>query len=179
MKLKYYLRGLSIGVIISVIFFTVYTNNRNQNMTDDEIRARAKELGMIENSILNSSNQTSNMEEDPTEPDEPTSQEEPADLTDSQDELDQYDISQEKLDDVTEPDNTELDSVETVTIIIERGDSSYTASKKLLEAGIIEDAKDFDQYLSQNGYDKKILTGSHEVPVTGTYEDFAKSITSK
>ena len=51
MKLKYYLRGLGIGVFVSVIVMTVAFGNRKP-MTDEEIKARAKELGMIENSVL-------------------------------------------------------------------------------------------------------------------------------
>ena len=51
MKLKYYLRGLGIGVLVSVIIMTVAFGNRKP-MTDEEIKARAKELGMIENSVL-------------------------------------------------------------------------------------------------------------------------------
>ncbi|MBQ8325708.1 MAG: hypothetical protein IJX86_01445 [Lachnospiraceae bacterium] len=62
---------------------------------------------------------------------------------------------------------------------MERGDASYTVCKKLVEAGVIEDAKDFDSYLSKNGYDKRVRTGSHQVPVGGSYEEIAKAIASK
>ena len=48
MKLKYYLRGLGIGIVVTAIIMTVALGNK-QPMTDEEVIARAKELGMIEN----------------------------------------------------------------------------------------------------------------------------------
>ena len=51
MKLKYYLRGLGIGIVVTAIIMTVALGNK-QPMTDDEVIARAKQLGMIENSVL-------------------------------------------------------------------------------------------------------------------------------
>lgn len=49
MKLKYYLRGIGIGIIFaSIIFFAAYRENVSSKISDDEIKARAKELGMVE-----------------------------------------------------------------------------------------------------------------------------------
>lgn len=48
MNLKYYLRGLGIGIIVSVIIMFVISLKSDNNMTDDEIRQRARELGMVE-----------------------------------------------------------------------------------------------------------------------------------
>lgn len=51
MKLRYYLRGLGIGILVTVLFFVV-SGGKNETMTDEEIKARALELGMVENSSL-------------------------------------------------------------------------------------------------------------------------------
>ena len=49
MKLKYYLRGLGIGIAItSVVMGLALGNPKKESMSDDEIRRRAKELGMVE-----------------------------------------------------------------------------------------------------------------------------------
>lgn len=48
MNLKYYLRGLGIGIIVSVIIMFVISLQSDNSMTDDEIRQRARELGMVE-----------------------------------------------------------------------------------------------------------------------------------
>jgi hypothetical protein len=55
-KLKYYLRGLGIGIVVTAIVMGFSAGGKNgKNISDDEIRSRAKELGMTEsNEILSS-----------------------------------------------------------------------------------------------------------------------------
>ena len=52
MKLKYYLRGLGIGMIVTALILGISFSNRqdqtSQIMTDDQIRERAAELGMVD-----------------------------------------------------------------------------------------------------------------------------------
>ena len=48
MNLKYYLRGLGIGIVVSTLIIGIAANNRTQTPSDEEIRQRAKELGMVE-----------------------------------------------------------------------------------------------------------------------------------
>ena len=52
MRLKYYLRGIAAGVVVSTCILTISHNMemrsvKNSAMTDDEIIASAKELGMV------------------------------------------------------------------------------------------------------------------------------------
>lgn len=51
MERKYYLRGLGLGIAVTAVIMGVLTS-RDQTMTDQEIIARAKELGMVENTVL-------------------------------------------------------------------------------------------------------------------------------
>lgn len=51
MGLKYYLRGLGLGIVVTAIIMGI-TSSRSRAMTDDEIIARAKQLGMTENRVL-------------------------------------------------------------------------------------------------------------------------------
>ena len=51
MKLRYYLRGLGIGIIVTLIL-TGIAGNKKQELTNEEIKARAAELGMIEGTTL-------------------------------------------------------------------------------------------------------------------------------
>ena len=48
MELKYYLRGLGLGIVVTAIIMGI-VSSRSSAMTDDEIIARAKQLGMTEN----------------------------------------------------------------------------------------------------------------------------------
>ena len=50
MKLRMYLRGLGLGMIVTAIVLSFGVKSENKTMTDAEVRARAKELGMVEES---------------------------------------------------------------------------------------------------------------------------------
>lgn len=48
MKLKYYLRGIGIGMIVTtVVLMIAFSVHKDQSLTDEEIMARAAELGMV------------------------------------------------------------------------------------------------------------------------------------
>lgn len=51
MERKYYLRGLGIGIVVTAIIMGIALPGDGA-MTDKEIIARAKELGMVENTVL-------------------------------------------------------------------------------------------------------------------------------
>lgn len=51
MKLKYYLRGLGMGILITAMITGVSNKNRT-TMTEDQIRAEARKLGMVEGSTV-------------------------------------------------------------------------------------------------------------------------------
>lgn len=157
MKLKYYLRGLGIGIFVTAIITSVSFQNRKP-MTDEEVKRRAAELGMIENSVL------TNIADKENE----SSEDKEQNVT--QDELKDDEI---KVDES----NTENSDENTVTITVVSGDSSWTVSKRMEEAGLIESAKDFDTHLCRYGYDKKISVGSYKIPVTATHEEMAKILT--
>ena len=48
MRLKYYLRGLGIGIVVTAVIMGVSMGQQKATMTDEQIIARAKELGMEE-----------------------------------------------------------------------------------------------------------------------------------
>lgn len=51
MERRYYLRGLGVGIAVTAVIMGVMTS-RSGKMTDREVIARAKELGMVENTVL-------------------------------------------------------------------------------------------------------------------------------
>ncbi|MCR4756330.1 MAG: hypothetical protein K5792_00860 [Butyrivibrio sp.] len=52
MKLKYYLRGIGIGVILTAIVMGFALGGRKTTMSDAEVIERAKELGMTDGGVL-------------------------------------------------------------------------------------------------------------------------------
>lgn len=209
MKLKYYLRGLGIGILVTTVILSLAGVGR-KNMTDEEVVKRAKELGMAESTLLSDlPDQTKTDEVRPTEPEtslqpetsepeagpepeEPASTPEtpaapeettttpetpaaPEETTTTQ----ETPAAPEETPVSTEDGNPDTPPGETVTLVIGRGESSTTVSKNLKKAGIVEDAAAFDRFLCNNGYDKKIITGTYEIPYGASEEEIAKIITRK
>ena len=48
MNLKYYLRGLGIGIVVSTLIVGIAADHRSQSLSDEEVRQRVRELGMVE-----------------------------------------------------------------------------------------------------------------------------------
>ena len=48
MNLKYYLRGLGIGIVMTAIIMGIASPAKKETLTDKEITEKAKELGMID-----------------------------------------------------------------------------------------------------------------------------------
>ena len=174
MKLKYYLRGLGIGMIVTALILGISFSNRqdqtSQIMTDDQIRERAAELGMVDSSELTLA-ALQNSEKQPTEgtPEENTQTQE------------QNNIEAEPETTVpAEPEVTEAPQrTQTASITIQRGDDSGSASRRLYEAGLVENAKAFDNYLCNNGYSRSINPGTYEIAPGTSEEEIAKIITGK
>ena len=174
MKLKYYLRGLGIGMIVTALILGISFSNRqdqtSQIMTDDQIRERAAELGMVDSSELTLA-ALQNSEKQPTEgtPEETTQTQE------------QNNIEAEPETTVpAEPEVTEAPQrTQTASITIQRGDDSGSASRRLYEAGLVENAKAFDNYLCNNGYSRSINPGTYEIAPGTSEEEIAKIITGK
>lgn len=197
MKLKYYLRGLGIGILVTTVILSLAGVGR-KNMTDEEVVKRAKELGMVESTLLSDLPDQTKMDEvRPTEPEislqpetsepeagpeseesasTPETPEAPEETPEAPKETP---VAPEETPVSPEDGNPDIPAGETVTLVIGRGESSTTVSKNLKRAGIVEDAAAFDRFLCNNGYDKKIITGTYEIPYGASEEEIAKIITRK
>lgn len=190
MKLKYYMRGLGIGIVVTALLMGFAISKQKEPMTDEEIRQRALEMGMIEqNGVLADDLGVDETETVPEETVEDVSGEisgetvedvreaEPSEQPDDN----IVNVSDNEPADVAEESDIE-ESVtveEFVVITVNGGDGSRTVANKLQEAGLVEDAASYDVYLCQNGYDKRIATGNHEIPMGATEEEIAKEITTR
>lgn len=67
----------------------------------------------------------------------------------------------------------------TVTIEISKGDDSGTVARKLYNAGLVESAAEYDAFLMQHGYDKKLSTGTKTIDVTDSWQDIADKLSKK
>ena len=212
MKLKYYLRGLGIGMIVTALILGISFSHRQeqaaQTLTDDQIRERAAELGMVDSSELTlaelqnsakqpAENTTETPEQKetettaetmvPTEPQE-TQTEEPVAATAEPETTSEPEATPEptKTPEATEapektpvPDTAAPEQGQTASITIQRGDDSGSVSRRLYEAGLVENAKAFDNYLCNNGYSRSINPGTYEIASGTSEEEIAKIITGK
>jgi len=193
MKLKYYLRGLGTGIAVTALMIGISSIASSQKtMSDEEVIVRAKELGMVERTVLaDTVEATEEATEDATveETEESEEESEPEGQTPSgndEAEIVEPENPEPEIQEEPEPaePETELpfgmpDEAGTVFMNISRGDSSVSVSRRLEELGLIDSSEDFDRYLCRNGYDKRIQTGNYEIPVNATQEEIALLITSR
>ena len=233
MNLKTYFRGLGLGIFVTALILSMASGNEREEMSDDEIRARAAELGMVsENAVLLSQAQaladsarekaeartadkaaSSNtaVSTDAAKPDilsgnvvsrntvsggsnkkgADAGTEEKANRTDAADKMISEDkaaasdsaasgsaashTAAEEKEDIAVGGQTDG----YVTITVSSGESSVSVANKLLKAGLITDAKQFDSYLVLSGYDRRLVVGSHVIPVGSTPAEMGQILTTK
>lgn len=74
MERRYYLRGLGVGIAVTAVIMGVMTS-RDARMTDREVIARAKELGMVESTVLLDENDEASNGEEEADADNETEEE--------------------------------------------------------------------------------------------------------
>ncbi len=262
------MRGVGIGIIVTAIIMGIALSG-NKSMTDKEIIARAKELGMIEDTVLSDSveeetdsketaentvspedqskidkiladadsagmeQDKSNVQDNASETDQNAAgdivtgspeadnvitdsnavgnavtdsigadgnvEDKPDTMNDSQgidaeseagkdsdgetpDEKDTVGNKKNRADaagdnEEDEDDNKAIVSSAVKTITVVSGDGSYSVAKKLENAGIITSASNYDAYLCEHGYDKKLQTGTFSIPADASDEQIARIVT--
>ena len=170
MKRRYYMRGLGIGMLITALIL-ILSGRTSGQLSDEQIKARAAELGMVmeDKSVLKESEASPGAALEETE--------------EKPEEVEPEEVKPKEV----EPEKTEAEKVtpeetvpaETVTITVRSGASSVSVAKQIEDAGLVSSAGDFDRYLCQNGYDKKICVGTYAIPVGATEEEIARAITKK
>ena len=63
-----------------------------------------------------------------------------------------------------------------VSITIESGEVSSDVARKLKEAGVISDSKDFVDYLLENNIAENILAGTFEIKPNSSFEEIARTL---
>ena len=203
MKLKYYLRGLGIGMAVTALILGISFSGRQgqeaQTLTDEQIRERASELGMVDSSELtlaalqNSAQPQITMEPEVTEESEtmtePEATAEPETATEpeatAEPEMTTKPETTAEPEMTTKPEATKEPELITApeqsqtTITIKKGSDSGSVSRVLYEAGLVENAKAFDNYLCNNGYSRSINPGIYEIAPGTSEEEIAKIITGK
>lgn len=154
MKLKYYLRGLGIGIIITTILLMIAFALHKPTMSDEDIIARAKQLGMV-------------MPED-EEPLQDTETTESTEVT-AVPETETAQIEEQTTEAAA---NTEEPVIaEPYTLVVNRGDVCRVVCENLQANGVVDDAEAFRKFLGQKGFASSISVGSYSIPYGLDYEE--------
>lgn len=194
-------------VVTALIMGIATRNTPPPALTDAEIRAAAEKLGMVESgsltlSDLPSSTGSEDSDEPAKTPDktaepgdggsegngEPEGSEEPGDS--GSESIGEPEGSEEPGDSRSEgtgepegsaePGDSESEDTgepEIYTVTVKAGSGSRSICNQLEEKGLIEDAGEFDRYLINNGYSKRISVGTYEIKAGADWESIAKIIT--
>lgn len=186
--MKYYLRGLGIGIVVTALIMGIATSGKGEKIRNEEIKERAKALGMVEESVVLADSMPEDSEElletpSPTEApvETPQPSDEPVETPQPTEEPVQQDDTPQVQDEELEADEPVVDekpSSQSIVIVVKNGESSYHVCKKLEEAGLVESASEFDMFLYKNGYDKRINAGTFEIPSDANQEKVAKILTN-
>jgi hypothetical protein len=220
MKLKYMLRGLGIGVIVTAAIMGAYNRNAvadakaqarvdvlreygfgeeptlvdNESESEEEASETVSETEETIPIIIRDEVKESEVEsviesakaaekETETEPESSSSEvesnagEAKATEIKSEEESEAESSSQQTSSDAEV--NNDVEVPETINITVSRGDDSGTVSRKLYNAGIVDSASEYDAYLMQHGYDKRISVGTKTINVTDTWQEIAEKLTGK
>ncbi len=159
MKLKYYLRGLGLGILVTSVILSISFYTHKNTISDEEIIKRAKKIGMImpetEDVVSDTEDIVSDTEELLPDTGSMSTQESVPD------EL----ISQE--------------NPNVAIVQVYEGEVCRQIAEDLMEKGLITDVEDFRKYMDRQNYDSSIRQGTYEIPYGATYEQIAEILTKK
>lgn len=195
MKLKYYLRGMGIGIIVTTLILMIAYGQRNVKLTDAEIIQRAEVLGMVmkEDSLFPNRGESTEMVEEAEQADDietteslqnvvnteqintemestETSNSTEQDVTEIESEINSEAGQESEQSEINEGSENTL-SGEVYRIMIPAGSVPRLICNELEEHGVISSASELRKYLADMGLAKLIGVGEYDIPYGATYEE--------
>ena len=199
MKLKYYLRGLAVGILVTTIILAISFSQTKKELSDQEVINRAKQLGMV---MADSGKIEDYREDTQTETGQSEQGETEENVTgDTQDGAEDNegvtgdngtvpgdngtvtgdneggigDNEGGTADNGTGTEDAGSDTEgKMVTFVISNGQFGRQRSESLKKEGLVDDAEAFMKYLGETGKSEEILPGTYEIPMGSTYEEIVK-----
>ena len=199
MKLKYYLRGLAVGILVTTIILAISFSQTKKELSDQEVINRAKQLGMvmadsgkIEDYREDTQTETGQSEQGETEEnvtgDTQNGEEDNEGVTGDNGTVtgDNGTVTGDNeggigdneggtADNGTGTEDAGSDTEgKMVTFVISKGQFGRQISESLKKEGLVDDAEAFMKYLGETGKSEEILPGTYEIPMGSTYEEIVK-----
>lgn len=174
MKLKYYLRGLGMGIIFATLVLTVSSVIHNNNLSEEQIVKEAKKLGMIMPDETENGQGGLWVKNDTTE----TTEQESGSETESASEIfTDSEMTSELPEDTTEDEKKDEGKPVTgengqtyIIINVYPGDTARMIAERLYTNELVDDAEAFRKYLGTTGRANTLHVGEFMIPVGATYE---------
>ena len=199
MKLKYYLRGMGIGIMITTLILIIaFSIHKNDTVQQEEPKqeAASKTVAEAQNSTqipmdtetetepateqnnaeqIDTQKTTEKQKENETSVVSASTEEKASEEKTTEQKTSETKSSEEKISEK----NTPAAATEKVRFEVGGGEYSDVICKRLLQAGLIDDADAFNKFLIQKDYDNLILPGVYDIPKGATYEEIAALLTTK
>ncbi len=178
MKLKYYLRGAGIALIIMSLIWMISSALSTTTMSKSQIESEAKKLGMVYPDEKGTIADNMESEDDKNSEDNVAAQ---ANGTDNATNTDANATDANATDANANGTDTNGDGapVETVEFTISRGETSSIISNHLQEQGIVDNAEAFDKFLTLSNDDNFLQPGTYTITKGSTFEEIANALMGK
>ncbi len=172
MKLKFYMRGVGIGVVITTIILVIAFALTGNNLSDEEIIARAKKLGMVESNTTTNSTIGSAINSTKANSTESNS-------TGNQTIEGATGAMPESTANTLNNNTATAGDGEYVEFTIDQGEVSRTVIDKLVAAGIVSDAYTFNKFLNDKGVDNNLQPGTFRIKKGISEDELATLLATK
>ncbi len=204
MKLKYYLRGLGIGIIVTTIVLTISNATGGKSMSDEDVIKRAEALGMVMEEDASGSrlkDQMQDTQEETAATEADTQEDTTAAEADTQDVGQTADDTQttddaQATDESTDgqiTDGQEADAqtqeetpaenqeagAQSYMLVVNAGAVCRQICDELQDNGVIDNSEELRKYLGDNGYAKQISPGNYEIPYGASFEEIAQILITR
>lgn len=166
--MKKTLRGIGMGLFLAGAIFTMI-QQFDEPISQEKASTYEKQITDLEQQLAKAQEQLTNIETPSTIANTPEGEKETTNNTEKQQVTEQID-------------NTEQLSEENVvhgTILIYEGVTPYDIGKQAEDAGIIENGRELELYLSKPEYARSLQIGQFDLHSTMTLEQMAKTLTGK
>lgn len=148
-KLTYLTLGIGMGIVIASTLYTFYPQVRHEELSDDIIVERARQLGMIS---LKESINTEEIEKD---------------------------IIEEETEEEAAAKDIVIEEDKYIEFIVERGENSYDIARNLFAFGLIDDEEEFEALAQEKMVDRKLKYGKYKIKTNSSYDTIIKVLTKE
>ena len=181
MKSKWFLRGIGIGIIVTALLLCITYRSSSE---DNNVIKQARELGMVfpkeetTDTKAEAEKMAQEVKDNPASKPAVSAVSKSAVGTDTKVSNEKDKKAKKKLEDSKKDiKNASAFQKGKTTFVVRNGLLSSSVAREMEEAGIIDDAKDFNAYLVDNGYGRRIRSGTYKIPEGADFSTIAKIIT--